>query len=192
MMRRLYLLILLYPLLSGCKKTDTNIPDYSTFFARFNGYPASISTLTPPATGTALYSATNTPISPTQSNGSYTSALADKTLGIVVSITKATLLFSGNGAPSSSEFQGFFTVGSVAWLGSTNSNGIAIGYIDKNGDAWNSALGDQTGSEFYISYSELSGSDMEIEAQFTCKLYDADNNIIYLTGGTFNGLFQPQ
>jgi hypothetical protein len=190
MIRKLFLLLSLYASISGCKKSTTDIPDDSSFFGRFNGFAASITTANPPGLGKATTQAQNTPISSNQSNGSYTSILGGRDFG--VSFTKSTLIFAGNGAPSSSEFFGFFSTGAVLYITPANFNGIAIGYVDKSGTQWNSFSGDQTGSVFTITNSQQSGNNVKIQAEFTCTLYDGNGHSLALTGGMFTGQFSPQ
>ncbi len=188
-MQRIFLFLFVCASFSACKKTNNDIPDVSSFFGRFNGFAASITNATPPGSGVATSVALNVPISASQSNGSYTSVISGRDFS--VSFTKATLLFSGILTPSSSEFQGFFSVGNVPYLTPTVPNGIAIGYVDKNGVTWNSALGDQTGSVFTINQTQTSGISVKIEAVFNCILYDSGGNKVMLTGGMFTGQFKP-
>ena len=189
MMRKICLLLFVFASFSACKK-DTSLPTVSTFFGRFNGFISSISTQNPPGLGVADLVAINTTTDSIVSNGTYISALGGG--GIVVSFTKATLVYPGVGAPPQSAFQSFFAPGSVPYINATNANGIAIGYADKNGISWNSALGDQTGSVFTITASQSSGSNMIVEALFNCKLFDSAGDSLTLSGGMFTGQFKPQ
>jgi hypothetical protein len=188
-MKKLLLYLLVFASLSGCKK-DTDIPDYSTFFGRFNGFIGSISTETPPGIGKASYFFYNSPISPSQSNGGYTSVLTGPNFSI--SFTKITLTYSGNGAPSASEFQGFFGAGSVPYFDGITPTGISVDYTDMNGITWNSERGDQVGSFFNITDSQPDGNNVKIESEFSCKLFNSNGDSLLLSGGQFTGQFQSQ
>ncbi len=186
-MKKLFIWLFVCISLSACKKVDSDIPDDSIFFGRFNGYIASISTQNPPGAGQASYSASNIPSGGSQVKGSYASTI--RNAEFAVTFRKQYLLFSG-GLPSSSAFQGFFGAGNVPYLTGTVTDGIAINYIDKNGITWNSERGDQTGSVFTVTKSQPSGNNVKIESSFSCKLYNSNGDIIQLTGGSFTGQFR--
>lgn len=72
----------------------------------------------------------------------------------------------------------------------TVKNGIILVWTDKNGVKWQTNFGDQTGSRFTISKSEVTQGQnsgyitgVSITAIFNCKLYDNNGNMKMLSNG---------
>lgn len=137
---------------------------------------------------------TDATVSPFVTQKNYNSALTNSSTGQSSGISVGEIIYSGSLLPSKSEFLALFSTGSKNYSQDL-SNGVEV-YIVENNVVWSSAngSGNQSGSKFNITSategSVLGNDNVEIEATFSCTLYDDSGNSKVLTNGTFKGVFE--
>lgn len=137
---------------------------------------------------------TNTSVSPFVTKITYNSSLSSSLSGERAGILVGSITYSGSNLPSKSEFLALFSTGSKNYDQNLN-DGVEV-YVVIDQVTWSSSYGtaDQSGSTFNIISAKESEDFMnyyfEIEASFSCTLYDDSGNSKLLTNGKFKGLFQ--
>lgn len=140
------------------------------------------------------YESTDATVSPFVTEKDFNSSLDNSVKGEAAGVSVGTVTFSGSQNPSKSAFVALFSPGNKNYEQNLN-NGVEV-YVNINGVTWSISNGtaDQSGSTFTITSAaegEVAGTDnVEIEATFSCTLYDDSGNSKALTNGKFKGLFE--
>ena len=138
----------------------------------------------------------NSSVSPVVTTKSYDSSVGDQVTGESAGIEIGKIEYSGSVNADYALFKSLFIAeNKVYYNGSGIVDEVRVSMV-YNGDIWDTTLGtaDQSGSSFTITKvteKELLGTKyVNIEATFSCTLYDFNGNTMQLTNGVYVGSFE--
>ncbi|MEZ4937012.1 MAG: hypothetical protein R2799_05410 [Crocinitomicaceae bacterium] len=185
---------------SSCQPEDptpsnNNSNATAMFTATIDGasYEMIVTTTSLVQQGYSDYTSIDSQTSPVTFTGSWGSSMYNYSTNESAEVAIGQLTWTGATLPAYNDWKALFNTGSKNYI--FGGDGVRIA-IDEANVYWTTSSGtaDQTGSTFTItSMTEktISGiPHIEIEASFSCKLYDGNGGSRTLTNGYFKGQFQ--